>query len=388
MKFKKVHAMNSSKKGQALNLKNQVRLYAPTHISDSSGHRKENQEKVQLNRTRLDKRPVPATVPSRNAASKNTENMQNPNRTGQKRREQAKETNKLRIEGYNVHKFSKDTLGDESAGASKKPKAQSKQKRVYSPKQKLLYAAAAVGTIGVLIGGYFLFLVEDIVIEGASNYSAEDIISISGLETGRHMMLCDTEAAYKRLEADPYLKVRSIELEFPRTIRISIKERKEIAAIAAQGYDVIIDCEGHVLAIGELMASNRLMRVIGMSQVGFHVNEPLGTGSDLQVKTLITLIEQLKFYGLIEEVSEADLSNPLRVSLLTTDGITVVVGQPDNIKEKLAWMRDVLPSLRSGENTTGVLDVSAKGGAIYSPATPPAFQEEPEVPEEPLPQDD
>ncbi len=136
------------------------------------------------------------------------------------------------------------------------------------------------------------------------------------------------------------------------------------------------------------MASNRLMRVIGMSQVGFHVNEPLGTGSDLQVKTLITLIEQLKFYGLIEEVSEADLSNPLRVSLLTTDGITVVVGQPDNIKEKLAWMRDVLPSLRSGENTTGVLDVSAKGGAIYSPATPPAFQEEPEVPEEPLPQDD
>ena len=83
-------------------------------------------------------------------------------------------------------------------------------------------------------------------------------------------------------------------------------------------------------------------------------------------------------------MQRADLANPLHVCLYTKDNVEVVLGQPDGLSEKLAWMRDALPSLRKSGATGGTLDVSAKGGAIYSPPiTEQPVQEEQPATEEP-----
>ncbi len=378
--------MANDNKRQAVNSKNQVRLYAPTHISDSPSYRRESQGRGRFNEINIDKPSTQKKTSNKKTTLDIANRRQKQSKTDFHKRaadNKSVQTNTPRTESFNIHRLSKSPIEDKNGSIAKNLKTKTKQRKTLAPKQLLLYIAAAVGILGALLAGYFVFLVENIVVEGVSRYSVQDIISIGGLKRGMHMLLCDTKAAFSRLETEPYLKVLSIEREFPRTIRINIEERKEIAAIAAQGYDVFIDCEGYVLAIGESKGSNNLMRVNGMSQVSFHVNEPLGTGSDLQVRTLLTLIDQLQFYSLVGEVLEVDVSNPLRICLQTKVGISVVLGQPENISEKLAWMRDVLPSLQSAGYSSGVLDVSAKGGAIYSPTQATSFQDEEEAREMP-----
>ncbi len=275
-------------------------------------------------------------------------------------------------------------MGAEPEKKTKKKKEKPKRKP-FDRKKFLISLIAGVAAICILLLGYFVFLLNTVAVDGNETYSDASIIELSGLHAGTHLLLCDLDKARAGIEANPYLKVISIRRELPRTIRISVEERKEVAAIAGQGYDVIIDAEGFVLSIGAGSDLSGLLRVSGMSQLGFHVNQKLGANSDLQTQTLLDMIEQLAAFDLLNDVSELDLSNPLNVCLYTRDGITVTFGQPDDIPGKLAWMRDVLPSLKAGGITNGTLDVSAKGGPIYSPGsvhTSPAPKQDNESPTE------
>ncbi len=259
----------------------------------------------------------------------------------------------------------------EEAPVPQKPKEPMDGKRI------IALGILIVALIGLLLAAYFMFLVENIEVEGNERYSAQSIVEMSGLLMGRHMLFVNETKAKEGIEQNPYIQVVSIERELPRTLRITVEERKEMAVISVQGYDVVIDSKGHVLSIGAAQSTTGLIHIIGISQLGFQVNQPLGPGSDMQVKALMALLEQLDTHNLNAEVSGIDLSNPLRLTMQTVEGVTVVLGQADNLSDKMDWLRETLPSLRAGNITNGTLDVSAKGGAIYSPpasAVPPVQQ--------------
>jgi|GEM_PF-685781 len=245
--------------------------------------------------------------------------------------------------------------------------AKKKSKKPPDKKKIITWASVIVASVAALLLSYFLFLLQTVEVSGNAKYTAESIVSLSRLKPGTHMLLCDTEETRRSIETNPYLKVLSVTKELPRTIRITVAERTEVAAIESQDYDVIIDEEGQVLSIGKGSDLKNLLLVTGMSQLGYEVNEKIGKESDLQTQALLSIIGELRKLDLLKEVAGADLANPLRVTLTTKDGVTVVLGQPDNLADKLAWMRDALPSLRESGVAGGTLDVSAKGGASYSP---------------------
>ncbi|HWR23319.1 MAG TPA: FtsQ-type POTRA domain-containing protein, partial [Feifaniaceae bacterium] len=230
------------------------------------------------------------------------------------------------------------------------------------------WAIAGVSVTAVLLLSYFLFLLRTVEVDGNGTYADESILELSGLNKGTHMLLCSGDEVRTNIEKNPYLEVTSVTKELPGTIRIAVAERVETAAIRSQDYDVIIDDTGHVLSIGKGSDLSDLLLVSGMSNIGFEVNEQIGKASDLQTQALLSLIRELKNLDLLKDVSRADLANPLNVCLYTTENITVVLGQPDGLSEKLTWMRDALPSLRKSGVAGGTLDVSARGGAIYAPA--------------------
>lgn len=289
----------------------------------------------------------------------------------------------------NIHRLEHVDSGHSAEKEAEKKKKRLKKKREpLDQKRLLIVLITCVAALGLLLLGYFVFLLDTVAVDGNETYSDAGIVELSGFHAGTHLLLCDLNKAKAGIEANPYLKVLSIRRELPRTIRISVEERKEVAALAGQGYDVIIDKEGYVLSIGAGSDLSGLLRVTGMSQLGFHVNQKLGANSDFQTQTLLSMIEQLMTFDLLKDVAELDLSNPLNVCLYTRDGITVTFGQPDDLPGKLAWMRDVLPSLQAGGITGGTLDVSAKGGPIYSPAetgmvSPTSEQENTPVTENP-----
>ncbi len=273
--------------------------------------------------------------------------------------------------------------------ARAKKKEKKKLKKPLDPKKLLTYGIIGVSSVALLLLGYFLFLVQTVEVDGNETYADESIVELSALQKGTHMLLCDAAQVKVNIEKNPYLQVKSVAKELPGTIRITVSERREVAAIQSQDYDIIIDETGHVLSIGKGSDLSSLLLVSGMSNIGFEVNEQIGTKTDLQTQTLLSLMKELKNLDLLKDVSRADLSNPLNVCLYTTENITVMLGQTDGLEEKLTWMRDALPSLRVSGVEDGVLDVSAKGGAIYSPpkaeVTPAITPDSPETAGQPTP---
>lgn len=285
----------------------------------------------------------------------------------------------------NVARKERQAQKEQSKAARREARRVRRAQREPMDRNKLLtLLIVVVAFIGLLAAGYFVFLVDTIVVDGNERYSEGSIISLSGLVTGRHMLLANLDKAQEAMEENPYIKVVGVERELPRTLRITIEERVAVAAIAVQDYDVVIDVEGHVLAIGADSGQEPLLRVTGISQLGFKLNQKLGTSTDIQIRGLLLILEQLAQENLGEDITSIDLANPLRLTMRTKEGITVVLGQSDGLDEKIRWLKLALPSLRAGGIASGTLDVGAKGGAIYSPPGQLAAEPESATPTEPV----
>ncbi len=248
---------------------------------------------------------------------------------------------------------------------------QSRKKKRRASLRKLFGNIAFVILIfvGILVALYYAFLLSDIVVTGNDSYSSEYIIGLSGLKLGRHMLLCDMEQAAANISEDPYLQVDGVTYIFPSRIRIAITERKEIAGIIGLDYNVIIDKNGYVLAMGAGVDLSGLIQVTGVSMTGFQLGERLGEGDDFSTATLVNLIAALEQYDLVGQIASIDLTTPLAITMNLQNGLTIFIGQPTELAAKMESLQKLLPQFVAQSISTGTLYLSAKGGTVYSPSS-------------------
>ena len=243
-----------------------------------------------------------------------------------------------------------------------------RQRRQHAAKRMAINVAfVAFIVIAVLIALYYTFLLRDIVVSGNETYSDEYIIGLTGLQYGRHMLLCDLEAAQEGIEQDPYLQVDAVDYIFPARVRIQVTERKEVAGIIGLDYNVIIDHNGYVLSMGGGTDLSNLLQVSGVGMTGFQVGQRLGQTDDFGTATLVTMIKELETYQLIDDIASLDLTTPLAIVMYAKNGLKIHVGQPTDLDKKLVSLHKLLPQFISANISTGTLYLSARGGTVYSP---------------------
>lgn len=232
----------------------------------------------------------------------------------------------------------------------------------------LTFCVAGVAVLAALLLTWFLLIVDAIEVEGCARFSPEEIIAESGLKTGRHMWLLNLAQARARIEENPYIEAAEIRRVYPDKLLALITEREEAAVIVGLNAQAVIDPKGYVLFIGARADYAGLIRITGMGFGGYHVGQRLGEESDFNSRTLVALLEAIYGAGIEGNVELVDMSNPLSVSILTLEGLTLHIGQPNDLDQKLANYRAVLPKLRQmGRAGAGTLDLSAMGDPVYSP---------------------
>ncbi|MGN0784589.1 MAG: FtsQ-type POTRA domain-containing protein [Candidatus Aphodomorpha sp.] len=243
-----------------------------------------------------------------------------------------------------------------------------RQRRQRAAKRMAINVAfVAFIVVAVLVALYYTFLLRDIVVSGNETYSDEYIIGLTGLQYGRHMLLCDLEAAQEGIEQDPYLQVDAVDYIFPARVRIQVTERKEVAGIIGLDYNVIIDHNGYVLSMGGGTDLSNLLQVSGVGMTGFQVGQRLGQTDDFGTATLVTMIKELETYQLIDDIASLDLTTPLAIVMYAKNGLKIHVGQPTDLDKKLVSLHKLLPQFISANISTGTLYLSARGGTVYSP---------------------
>jgi len=107
------------------------------------------------------------------------------------------------------------------------------------------------------------FAVDEIVVEGRSETSTDDLRNALGLAHGTPIFAFDAGIAHERLKAIPWVRWAVIERRLPDVVALQIVERKPIALWQRDGEFSLIDAEGAVIPIDDIERFNTLPVVVG-----------------------------------------------------------------------------------------------------------------------------
>lgn len=191
---------------------------------------------------------------------------------------------------------------------------------------------------GIAIGFYFALIIDRIEVVGNEKLERGEVLTISGLNIGEHMLFANLGEARSRLLSSPYIRSAYIKRAYPDKLIITIEERKPVAAIVGVGSYALIDLEGSVMEIAQTN-DNGLVAVYGVSSGGYAVGQKIGDYAEFNSETLLEIIAVLSNQGMLDIIESIDMSQPLKIGMTTTYGYTVNIGQPENLTGKLETCR-------------------------------------------------
>lgn len=157
---------------------------------------------------------------------------------------------------------------------------------------RLLVAAGILVCIVLFMMSSF-FNVDTIAVKGNSYYKNAEVIEMSGITAGENLFFgVDKSEAIERLESDPYFDDVTIKKSIPGKITITVKERKQIAALKYGETYIILDAEGLILRKNEVDPKITILK-------GFKI-------SDMTVGELIQVEEQQVLENALAVVKSAD----------------------------------------------------------------------------------
>jgi cell division protein FtsQ len=105
--------------------------------------------------------------------------------------------------------------------------------------------------------------VEEVLLEGRNYESARKITKALRINRGAPLLSVDIESTRRRLEGLPWIRVASVERQFPSTIRIRIEERRPLALWQRRNQLVLVDREGVVITSEKLSRFHDMLVLVG-----------------------------------------------------------------------------------------------------------------------------
>ena len=213
------------------------------------------------------------------------------------------------------------------------------------------------------------FNIDEIKVEGMTNYTAEQILTLSELSLGENIFKVKLGKAEEKIMADPHIGKASIHRDLPDTLTITVEERLPAAQVAFGPEDnvqyAVIDANGYILSVGE--ADPNAAVLVGLTVKGEHVS----AATDLKVEEGAVLDETL---SLIKAAAKEgivftwmDMTD--KTVLLYFSDTLLIKGKPAMILSHIenGDVKLILDDLASKEITKGTINASSEGSFTFSP---------------------
>ncbi len=231
-------------------------------------------------------------------------------------------------------------------------------------KRKALKIVSAVFLLCALVIVAFEVLhVRKINVSGCETRSEDDIIALSGLETGVSVFIVDTQKAIDALSRDPYIEPVDVSISYPDCVKVTIRERKEAAYIKKEDTLLIIDSEGWLLRILTNQDAPPYPEVKGAVLDELSVGKRVSGADTFQLDVLSKVISQAGTSKV--GLKSIDLKYAADVVLEINDGFIVEIGDDMKLGEKFELLKSSMARLKEMGKTGGVIDVASPPNAYY-----------------------
>jgi cell division septal protein FtsQ len=209
--------------------------------------------------------------------------------------------------------------------------------------------------------------VETISVVGNNAYSAEEIISLAGLEYEQNIFMISEGEIAENIGTSPVVVYDKLERKYPNEVVLYVHERKARAYVQYLDSILVVDENAYIMETGTV-AKEGIPSVSGVNVVSFQLGSELQAADDYQIKTLKTLLTALVQSSL--EISDINIFDPSNLMLVLADGTNVKLGSIDAVEDKLVRLADIYAILQEQGKVGGVLDVTGEKGGSYMPDIP------------------
>lgn len=214
--------------------------------------------------------------------------------------------------------------------------------------------------------------VRTIRVEGNTSFSSEYVIGLSGLETGMSTLNIDEDAVKERIGRERYLRCTLVDVSFD-AVTLHVRERVPCCSIVQNGRRITLDDRGWVLEATEDMQAptHGLISVTGLDVQHCTLGQAVTLRMPARLVTYTEILIELRALGGLHLVTELDMTTMDSITLKTSDGLTIQMGNETLIHEKIRAFLVVNQKLVEnnyyGEQPEGVIVVSDPTSPAYRP---------------------
>lgn len=214
-----------------------------------------------------------------------------------------------------------------------------------------------------------VFVVRDVQVVGAGEVPEADVRHLSGIRLGTRLSAVNAEEVHKSVESDGRVAFVSLKRSYPSRVVLTVRPRSMDALILQGGKILALDSDAYVVQVAEQLPDGHVPYVSGIKAMYYTLGRQLDT-SDGRCYAMKAVLEALKRQNATAYVSELNVSNTGDLRIITRTGMTVLLGDSENMDNKVAWMTGALSDLEARGETAGTLDVSSGNKADYRPQAP------------------
>ena len=210
----------------------------------------------------------------------------------------------------------------------------------------------------VLAGASAGFIVEDILVEGRQNASADIILAIINMQKGDPILGFDPQGAKEQLERISWVRSAHVERRLPDTIYIRLQERTPIALYNDDGKVRLLDDEGKTIVSGDM---ERFAGLITMAGKGAPESFPDLARVLAGQPELLSRIQ--KAYRISDRRWDLELKNGISVKL-PKDDVGLALARLADAQESDGLLEREITALDLRENDR--ISVRVKSGEVQN----------------------
>jgi len=239
-----------------------------------------------------------------------------------------------------------------------------RRKKKQSP-WPLIVAIAVLGIALWLLLARVVFVVRDVRVEGAGEIPTSDVLRLSGIRLGSSMGRVDAWQVCLAVESDGRLAFVDLEKRYPNQILLTVRPRSHDAVMLQGGKVLVLDSAGYVAQVLDQLPEN-LPYISGLRASYYLLGRQLDT-ADGRCGAMEAVLEALKARGATQYASEISVEDIEDLRIITRTGVTVLLGNTENMTDKIVWMAAALSDLEARGERGGKLDVYSGRKADYIP---------------------
>lgn len=217
--------------------------------------------------------------------------------------------------------------------------------------------------LGTAVTLTLLFKISAIEIDGASQYSDDQIIELLPVTIGNNIFSFNPKSCEEEIRKNLiYLEDIKVRRRLPSTVVVIVTPSVEKFALVIDEKEYFLSQSLRLLS--PIEADSSLCTILGYEPEKTSFGDVIISLNSEKTELLVQLIEDLEKVGILDSTTEIDISDTLNMSIIYDRRVSVLLGTDLALLYKLELTAKVLKE-NIQDTSTGIIDATIQGKAVF-----------------------